>query len=176
MSAEWVSAVAEATTAVFTLALVVAAFWQLPMIASQVRQLAAQIRLTREADENTERRQREWATVAACERYDVDPVLEEVTSRIWDASGGGTNYRDPKVQKRDLVCLLNYMDSLAIGIRQDLYIEGIVKAHMKLVLSKAVREFILSGLVPREGYDNLLRLHEQWNPPEDAAPAYRRGN
>ena len=33
-----------------------------------------------------------WHTIAACDRYDVDPVLSEATKDIYKRSNYGTNY------------------------------------------------------------------------------------
>lgn len=181
MTAEEITAVATVVLAVATLGMAVptiviavAAWKQLPLIAGQVRALADQIKLSREAERNAERRQREWETVRACERYDVDPVLEAISSRLWDASDGGTNYAKEGVNQRDLICLLNYFDSLAIGIVQGLYIDAIVKDHLGLVIPKCVEQFILAGLVDSDGYENLMQVYENWRPAPPPPVAYRR--
>jgi len=168
MSAEWVTAIATALLFAVTAILAFAAWKQLPMIAGQVRALAEQIRLSREAEANAERRQREWETVRACERYDVDPVLEAVTSRIHASSNKGTDYST--VEKRDLICLLNYFDGLAVGIEQGLYIEGIVRDHLGLIIDKLVQRFLIANLVEKQGYDNLLRLYDRWHPKPATPP------
>ena len=150
------------TTAIFTGAVAVAAWVQLPLISRQVRGLSEQIRLSREADQNAERRTREWETLKACDRYDVDPILDAAMLRIYTCSERGTNYRNETIDKRDFLCVLNYLDSLATGIQQNLYIEEIIKDHMALVVRKHVTDLLESGIVEREGYHNLLAVHNRW--------------
>ena len=161
-------------TALATGVLAIAAWIQLPLISQQVKALAEQIRLSREAEQNAERRQREWETLKACQRYDFDPVLENATARIWGASRNGTNYRNDGVDKRDLICVLNYLDGLATGIEQGLYIEELVKDHLDTVFDHAVVNFIHSGLVDRKGLMKLCAVHERWFRPSQPT-GYRSG-
>jgi hypothetical protein len=72
-------------TAIGTIVLAIAAWVQLPLIAKQMWSLAEQLRLSREAERNAERRVQEWETLKACQHYDFDPVLDGATQRIWEA-------------------------------------------------------------------------------------------
>jgi hypothetical protein len=150
-------------TAVATVLIALAALKQLPLIAHQVSSLTEQIRQSRDAELNAERRLREWETLKACDRYDVDPILDAAMLRIYNGSQKGVNYRSPEVEKRDVICVLNYLDSLATGVHQNLYIEEIIKDHMSLVIRKHVRDLLEAGIVEKEGYHNLLRLYERWS-------------
>ena len=120
LAAEWATALA-------TIIVAVAAWIQLPLISQQVQGLSKQIRLSREAEEHAERRTREWETIKACERYNFDPVIEAATKRVWEASKNGADYKRPEVAQRDLVVVLNYLDGIAIGVGQGLYIEYLSK-------------------------------------------------
>ncbi|MBK1695677.1 DUF4760 domain-containing protein [Rhodovibrio salinarum] len=141
----WISAAA-------TCGIFVAAAVQLQLIRSQIRL---------NADENRQR-----ATVAACERFDTDPVIHQITKRIWTASAGGKHYDPDHIDTHDLIALLNYFDALAIGVEQGFYDEAVVKAHMSIIIAHAVSTFILtepSGrFVKAEGYEALVRLHDKW--------------
>jgi hypothetical protein len=149
-------------TALATCAVAVIAWRQLPLIARQVEALAEQIRVSRVANEDAERRAREWETLKACQLYDVDPVIDGATLRIWEASCQGTNYLRPEVQRRDIICLLNYLDGLATGIEQKLFIEAIIRDHLGAVFDHAVRSFIDTSIVDRSDLDNLLAVHARW--------------
>lgn len=169
MDAAWLTAYATVALAVgtvplaiATIVLAVAAWRQLPLIAGQVNSLAEQIGLTRRAEENTEQRHRRWETLKACERYDFDPVIDAACQRLYASSNKGTDYKDSRVDKRDIVVLLNYLDGLAIGIEQQLYVEDLVRGHLELIVMKCVDEFLATGIVSSEGYERLLRLTEQW--------------
>lgn len=155
LAAAWVTAAATGVVAI-------AAWIQLPLISRQVRELSEQIRLSREAEQNAERRTREWETLKACQRYDYDPVLDEATRRIWVASNQGKDYRARELDPRDITSLLNYLDGIAIGIQQDLYIENIVKDHLGIVFDHAVKSFLDSGIIEKEGFDCLLAVHARW--------------
>ena len=127
--------------------------------AIQLQLIRRQVRLG--AEENRQR-----ATVAACERFDTDPVIHQITKRIWTASAGGKHYNPDHIDTHDLIALLNYFDALAIGVEQGFYDEAVVKAHMSLIIAHAVSTFILpdppSRFVQLEGYESLVRLHERW--------------
>ena len=165
--AAWIAALA-------TVGLTVAAWVQLPLISRQVRDLSEQIRLSREAEANAERRVREWETLKACERYDSDPILDAATLRIWVASGQGTDYRAPGIDKRDVICLINYLDGLATGIAQNLYIEAVIKDHMSDVFRHAVENFVHTKLIDSSGIDQVLKLYDRWFA-ANRATAYRFG-
>ncbi len=154
--------IADWLTAIATLALAVAAWVQLPIVARQLSALSEQIKLTREAEANAARRLREWETLKACQIYDSDPTLDEATKRIWIASCKGTNYASASVDTRDMICLLNYLDGLSIGIEQELYIEKVVKDHLGPVFNHAVTDFVESGLVNKDGLESLMRVHAKW--------------
>ena len=129
--------------------------------------------------QNAERRTREWETLRACERYDFDPILDGAMERIWAASDEGKNYNNEGVTKRDMICVLNYLDGLATGIQQNLYIDSIIKDHMSLVIDTHVRKFLVAGLVEKEGFETLLAVHARWflqtKPPEYQSQTARAG-
>ena len=154
--------IAECATALATIVVAIAAWIQLPLISQQVRGLSEQIRLSREAEEHAERRTREWETIKACERYNFDPVIEAATQRVWVASNNGTDYKRPEVAERDLIVVLNYLDGIAIGVGQGLYIESLVKDHIGPLFDHAVTKYFESGVIGREGLDAMVALHAQW--------------
>ena len=149
-------------TAIGTIVLAIAASVQLPLIAKQMRSLAEQLRLSREAERNAERRVREWEKLKACQHYDFDPVLDGATQRLWEASEQGRNYRQPAINLRDMICVLNYFDGLAVGIEQNLYIEKVVRNHLGLVMNHADVNFIRSRVIQPGGLETLLTVHGRW--------------
>jgi hypothetical protein len=171
-NADVVIALSSCVTALVTCALAAAAFIQLPLIAGQLRALSKQIELTREADRAAERRLRERDTMSICQRYDFDPIIDAATQRIWVASEGGTDYRRPEVERRDLACLLNYFDGVCIGIDQGLYIEEIVKDHLSEMFKHAVEFLIGSGKVDKGNFLYLLKYYDKWFPATNKV-AYR---
>jgi hypothetical protein len=154
--------IADLVSAVAAIAVAVAAWIQLPLISAQVRGLAEQIRLSREADVHARQRAKEWETIKICERYNFDPVIEAATQRSWAASDGGRDYRKPGVDQRDLIIVLNYLDGVATGVRQELYIEGLVKDHIGFLFDDSVTKYIESGVIDKKGFEAALALHAHW--------------
>lgn len=125
-------------------------------------------------------REKKWATIKACERYDSDPALNRYTKVIWEKSKNGIDYTNIEEARHEILGFLNYLDSLAIGIYQGVYNEQIVYDHMKGSVYKAVKVFIkgesgeVDGLswtidkpfVKAEGFTCLLKLYGKWFPDE----------
>jgi hypothetical protein len=160
---------ASVSSAFATCVLAWAAWIQLPLISRQVESLSKQIEESRKADINAERRIREWETLKICQRYDFDPIIDAATERIYAASNDGKDYRLPGVKQRDMICILNYFDGIAIGIEQNLYIEDIVRDHLGPMFAHAVTNFLDTGLVPIAGLEKVQALNQRWSKP----PGYR---
>jgi hypothetical protein len=109
-------------------------------------------------------------TLTACDRYDTDPVLNASLQRLARArrasmdkfQGDGLTYRP------DIATLLNYLDSLAVGIMQELYIEEIVRDHNGPIVRAHVEQYLtdgnprIFGLNP-DNYRPLRDLYEKWS-------------
>jgi hypothetical protein len=110
----------------------------------------------------------------ACERYYSDAVISEATRRIWVASNNGTDYIDATIDSHDLIITLNYLDGIAVGIKQHVYSAPIVKDHMQSTYIKII-DVIKPDVVPRiipdwVGYEAISELRASWLPV--AATAY----
>jgi hypothetical protein len=150
--------------AVPTIVLAVAAWRQLPFLVAQLAALNNQLNAARLAEEATERRTKEWETVRVCAAYDSDPVLDSITRRIWETSEGGKNYKNEAVSQRDLISFLNYLDGIATGITQNLYIENIVRDHLRLIFKKAVEEILVHKIIDSVGYEAVIEVYARWYP------------
>lgn len=104
----------------------------------------------------------ELETLKACQAYDFDGVIDAATARIAKAAGLGKDYKSPNVSQRDVICVLNYLDGLAIGIEQKLYIEQIVRDHLGPVIDHAVTNFLDTAVVERHYYPHLTNVHGRW--------------
>lgn len=72
----------------------------------------------------------------------------------------------------DVYTLLNYFDSLAIGVKQEILIESLVYDYLHHPLKKAVEGLILAKPstewkvttkhCPDCGYEHLIELYERW--------------
>ncbi len=136
---EWVSAIAGSITAVAAIAAVAVAYWQLGAIARQTR---------------TEgNRERQWRTIAACQQYTIDPVLSEAKKKIFAAARApDKKIIDPKLVKPEALFILNYLDSIAIGVRQDAFIKQIVIDNLSGIMNQAVTRYI-------EGQEGDFGIH-----------------
>jgi hypothetical protein len=167
--ADSITAVGTAILAVATIALAVFALKQLSA-------LIEQLKLAREADARADSRLIESNTLRACERYYSDPVISEATRRIWVASNNGTDYTKAAIDSHDLIITLNYLDGIAVGIKQHVYSAPIVKDHMQSTYIKII-DVIRPAVVPRIipdwiGYEAITELRNSWLPV--AAIAYTR--
>jgi len=156
-------------TAFATAGLALFGIKQLKTLKNQVKIQADQLKIQGE-------REKKWHTVAACERYSSDPILHDVTKSIWKKSNNGSDYTGYTDLDHDIIQTLDYLDSLAVGIEQDIYDEVIIKDNLKEVVYKAVKVFIkgepgnLAGrdwitgkaLCTKEEYPFLSRLYNKW--------------
>ena len=113
-------------------------------------------------------------TLSACERYDLDPVLDGSCRRLVQAKDSGDLEKNPRAYRVDIWSILNYLESLAIGIERDLYLEPIVKDYMSDIIAGYVDEYITGGLAHRaaEGdvvgqverdYSGIIGLNRKWS-------------
>lgn len=114
------------------------------------------------------RNQRRRDTLQACDRYDSDTV-------IVDAHRCLSKFYEEKEVDNDGVMnsfstLMNYFDSIAIGIEQGLYIKEIVEAHLSNIMCSVVDEF-MSSKEPLifaskselfDGYESFQMLDKQF--------------
>ncbi len=122
---------------------------------------AFQIRSIR--DEN-----RKWETVRACNVFDTDPIVHVATKDIYAASDNGKDYSPATMlsQVHNIITVLNYLDALAIGIDQGVYVESIAKDNLGSTIEKAV-ECFLDGQHPGikvSDFRTLKDLRGKWLP------------
>lgn len=121
---------------------------------------------------------RQWATLQTCDRYDSDPIIREALSLI---RAHKYNYllngqiKTSKKYSYDLdgavVSLMNYFDSIAIGLRQNLYVEEIVREHLEGIIRAQIEDikgFSDTEVEKRVGrfdkdFSRTLALLEKWN-------------
>ena len=188
LSAEDITALATVILTASTLALAVvtwllalAARKQLPLLTGQLTALSEQVRLAQVADatarehdkatteqerkrnEAAERRYIEGNTLAACARYTGDIVVHGAAKRVWQSSDGGTDYRTGQIDIHDLITTLNYLDSIATGVKQGVFSAGIVQDHMGSTFEKVVDVIIPHALNGDfTGYEASKWLRESW--------------
>ena len=161
MDPNWIGAIAGAASAAATIALVLVAFVQLKRLREQI-DMAAQQDLRR-------------ITLDACQRYEKDPELRSAMRNIRQATSQGSDYTLLSAENSfDAFTILNYLDALACGILQGVYIEALVKDHMRDTIEKAVKALIKGesgpgwkaekGMVEPSRVSSLLTVYEKWFP------------
>lgn len=108
-------------------------------------------------------------TLDICNRYDNDPVFDAATEALDRAKKSGDLAANPKSYRKAVVTILNYLDSIAIGIEQGLYINSLAKDHLNEILQTHVAEYLNDAKFARDsGYEvgyfkRLRKLSESWN-------------
>jgi hypothetical protein len=157
------SLIAEWVTGIGTWALVAVAYWQLSEIAKQARI---------QGD-----REKQWNTIAACQRWTNDQILVEAKRRIWAARKNGTqeSIEDPGSVRQDVIFIVNYLDTVGIGVRQGVYLEKIVKDHLVFIIEHAVTSFVENGWgdfkLSKAQLSGLMYLYERFKLPDTAHKA-----
>lgn len=119
-------------------------------------------------------------TIAACDRYVNDPVLDATCHRLRRASLCGDLVEKPSEYYTDIRTLLAYLDSLAVGAYQGIYIEDLMRDHLQPVVIGHVEQYLIGSLPQMFGlnttnYGHLLSLYEEWSRPEPPRLRFRKG-
>jgi hypothetical protein len=119
-------------------------------------------------------------TLAYCDRYDNDPVLDRCLRRLGSARESGRLVKSAST-KADVTTVLNYLDGLAVGISQGLYINELARDHMESILKAHVSQYLGEKSpdlgVSKDDFRMLLALAEQWRKASEPTPQtlYRDG-
>ena len=110
---------------------------------------------------------RKTQTLLACGQYDTNSLLYHCIKRIRAAQENNALKSEPKKYRREIITLLNFLDAIAIGIQQNLYIEGLAYDHLDGIIRTHVSELIDSGITdaagcPRINWQRLVDLRDKW--------------
>jgi len=114
-------------------------------------------------------------TLAACDKYDNDPILDAAVRRLVIAWDKGELHANPRPHRVDLWTELNYFESIAIGIRCGLFNETIAKLYLEPIIRGCVKSYIESGIADRASvdvtgsYTELVELDKRWQASNDKA-------
>jgi hypothetical protein len=117
-------------------------------------------------------------TLAACVSYESNPNLFQCMTVLWAARENGDIENHTKTYRPQMAILLNYLDGIAIGIDQGLYIEDLAWDHMEAIVAAHVKYYIDSRLIQKAGLEpenfrRLVALRDRW---AEARPRFRDGN
>src|SRR5215472_10186921 len=106
-------------------------------------------------------------TLNACSNYEQNPNIYDALQKLWAALENGELEREPKKFRPQINVMLNFLDAIAIGIEQGLYIEDLAWDHLDAIVKRAVKRYIDSGLIEkvgleREDFIRLIEMRERW--------------
>jgi hypothetical protein len=168
MDDKWVTAIATAVGSAATIGAAIIAWVQLDKVGEQIRQAS-------EADRRSH-------TLEACQRFEKDILLKRAMRNLYRATHNGSDYSKlGDDHEFDALTVLNYLDGIAMGIEQRVYIEAMAKDYLDDTVQKAVKALILgeSGdgwksdkkFIDAKYFVPLCDMYKRWNP--QPATAYR---
>ena len=111
---------------------------------------------------------RQTQTLLACGQYDTSQLIFDCVKTIRKALENKTLRRKAKAHRREIITVLNFLDAIAIGIEQKLYVESLARGHLEAIVKRHVSELIDSGITeaadcPRENWSRLIKLRDEWS-------------
>jgi hypothetical protein len=119
-----------------------------------------------------------WRTEKAYENYRICETLTTATKRVFEASNKGTDYS--KIEfNHDIATIVNYLESLSIGIEQKIYNEDMLKDYFKESVYKCTKVFLLGEdgdvngrswkskkpvIIDPKEQPHLIKLFNRWYP------------
>lgn len=126
------------------------------------------------------RESKKWRTIEACELYDKDPILhaclKEMREYRISKEKGDIYGHDVKIE---VISVLNYLDGIAIGVKQGLYYESIVKDHLSPIIVGHIEQHIISTEaknvfgVEKENFKYLIALANKWEKEDKLEPSFK---
>jgi hypothetical protein len=108
-------------------------------------------------------------TLEIVSKYDHDPVLDQALRNMARARDKGvllTNARDYRV---DILAVMNYLETIAIGVKQEVFIPEMVQDFMDHIAWFHIDELSQGGLrekigVGPTGFEHIIELANGWRP------------
>ncbi|MBV8848125.1 MAG: hypothetical protein JOZ16_00915 [Methylobacteriaceae bacterium] len=88
---------------------------------------------------------RRWKTLEICSQFELNAQVAKANSAIYQGFRNGTPGRpECEALASDAILLLNYLDGIAIGVVQGLYIEQLAKDHLCAIVHNRVQNLLES--------------------------------
>jgi hypothetical protein len=115
-------------------------------------------------------------TLDICAQYETNLVLHLCATQVARSRDSGDIQANPARYRPYMVGLLNYLESVEIGIAQGLYDEEIAFDQLEAIVRGHVSRYIDSGLIQRAGSDpqnfrRVIAMRDRWS---TARPRFRR--
>jgi len=157
---DWISACA-------AVGIVLVAFFQLKGIRTQIKTAQEQVEQGNKLAGEMREAAKIERTLAVCSRYESDVVVERCARILQLAYDQGIYQKNPARYKHETVMLLNFLDTLAIGVEQNLYVDELAKDHMGPIIRYYELRYLnadtLKALdIPKLDYQCLFNLANRW--------------
>jgi hypothetical protein len=107
-------------------------------------------------------------TLAMCNRYESDQVVERCVKILRSARADGKLRENPKTYEHEVTVALNFLDSIAIGIQQGLYDERLARDHTESIVQHYYEQYLRDqtaaeavGIFCRD-YERLCSMAQKW--------------
>jgi hypothetical protein len=115
---------------------------------------------------SAESENRKWKTLDICAQYELNPDLMRAAVLLRDFYNvkGGTTLDPAQIFKAARV-VMNYLDGIAIGVAQGLYIEDLAKDHLKSIVRAHVQGIFGGGrqILSEEDFEKLIAMNAKWS-------------
>jgi len=108
-------------------------------------------------------------TIAVCEKYENDPVLDRCCQVLSKAQKSGALYSKPHEYRLEMFAVLNYLEGIVMGFEDGTYSEQVARPYMNEIFTAYVREYVVSGLASRadpgdttKPYEKLVTICRKW--------------
>jgi hypothetical protein len=106
-------------------------------------------------------------TLAVCERWDTDPVIDQCLRRLSDGWRTNDIRFNPRRYRIDAVTILNFLKSICRGIESGVYDRTLAKEFMADTIEDQIEDYLNGDLLEKMGVDVaeyvLLReIHQRW--------------
>lgn len=123
------------------------------------------------------REARQERTLAVCNRYDSDANLGQCLKTLRAARDSGDFLKDARKYRYETVTVLNYLDAIAIGIAQGLYIESLARDHLEAIVDDHCQHYLSERTVKTldiqlNDFRHLQELRKKWTARQ---PYYKDG-
>lgn len=110
-------------------------------------------------------------TIAACCRYESDQVIERCVHELREARRSRSFDDEPQKYEHSLIMVLNYLDTMAIGIHQGIYDESLAREHTESIIKHYAGAYLTEEVARAVGfrlndYHWLCKLAKTWSIPE----------
>jgi hypothetical protein len=108
-------------------------------------------------------------TLEIVSRYDHDPVLDRALRRLARARDSKALYSATMLYRTDIVAVMNYFESIAIGLHQEIFIPEMVRDYMEPIFRSHIEEIEKEKLFEKIGadpkdFEHICALNNSWKP------------